>query len=94
MQGDLESPLEFMTDMILSKSDDGLTALEMQDYLQDLQSTYGSVLGSDVFENMTVREEGDHLVLNISGQEVILGSNDQQSIYMAIMEALRAVGLK
>lgn len=94
MQGELDNPLEFMTDMIMTKADDGLTALEMQQYIQDLQGTYGSVIGNDVFENMTVREDGDHLVLNISGQEVVLGSNDQQSVYLAIMEALRAVGLK
>lgn len=94
MQGDLNNPLEFMTDMIMTKADDGLTALEMQQYIQDLQGTYGSVIGNDVFENMTVREDGDHLILNISGQEVVLGSNDQQSVYLAIMEALRAVGLK
>lgn len=94
MQGDLNNPLELMTDMIMTKADDGLSALEMQQYIQDLQGTYGSVIGNDVFENMTVREDGDHLILNISGQEVVLGSNDQQSVYVAIMEALRAVGLK
>lgn len=94
MQGELNNPLDFMTKMITSKAEAGLTVLEMQQFLQDLQGTYGNVLGNNVFENMEVREENGKLILNVSGEEVTLNQGDEQSIYTAVMDALRAVGLK
>ena len=48
MQGDLENPLEYVTDLIANKIEKGATALEVEDYIGTLQSTYGSVLGNDV----------------------------------------------
>lgn len=94
MQGELDNPLEFMTDMIVSQAGKGTTALELEQYLQDLQGTYGNIIGNDVFENMSVREENGQLILNIRGEEITLTQGDEQSIFTAVMDALRAVGLK
>lgn len=94
MQGELDNPLEFMTDMIVSQAGQGATALELEQYLQDLQGTYGNIIGNDVFENMSVREENGQLILNVHGQEITLNQGDEQSIFTAVMDALRAVGLK
>jgi chromosome segregation ATPase len=48
MQGDLDNPLEFVTNLMTNKIQSGATKLEMEDYIGSLQSTYGNVLGSDV----------------------------------------------
>ena len=95
MTGELNDPSAFLTRLITNKVDtEGLTQLGLQDYIQDLQTTYGSVLGNDIFNNMSVEKQGEQLILNIAGTEVILSNNDQQSIYEAIMNALKQVGLR
>ena len=48
MQGELDNPLEFMTELVSNKIESGATALEVQDYINSLQTTYGSALGGDV----------------------------------------------
>lgn len=94
MQGELGNPLEFMTDLITTKALEGGTALEMEQFLEELQGTYSSAIGDDVFENMSVREENGTLILNVNGQEITLNQGDEQSVYAAVMAALKAIGLK
>ena len=48
MQGDLENPSEFLTDMLSNKIKKGATALEMEDYVNSLQTNFGSILGDSV----------------------------------------------
>ena len=66
----------------------------MEQFLQELEGTYGNVIGDDVFENMSVREENGTLILNVNGQEITLNQGDEQSVYAAVMAALKAIGLK
>ena len=95
MTGELDNPTEFLSNLISNKvQQEGLTELGLENYIRDLQSTYGSVLGNGVFDNMSVEKQGDQLVLNIAGTEVMLSDSDQQSIYTAIMTALQQVGLR
>lgn len=95
MTGELDNPTEFLSNLISNKvQQEGLTELGLESYIRDLQSTYGSVLGNGIFDNMSVEKQGDQLVLNIAGTEVVLSDGDQQSIYTAIMTALQQVGLR
>lgn len=95
MTGELDSPENFLANLITNKVDkEGLTALGLEDYIGDLQTTYGSLLGTEVFKDMTVREVGNQLILNIAGKEINLTDNEQQSVYEAIITALKQVGLR
>lgn len=95
MTGELDNPTEFLSNLISNKvQQEGLTELGLESYIRDLQSTYGSILGNDVFDNMSVEKQGDQLILNIAGTEVVLSDSDQQSVYTAIMAALQQVGLR
>ena len=95
MTGELDNPTEFLSNLISNKvQQEGLTELGLESYIRDLQSTYGSVIGNDVFDNMSVEKQGDQLILNIAGTEVVLSDGDQQSVYTAIMAALQQVGLR
>ena len=95
MTGELDNPTEFLSNLISNKvQQEGLTELGLESYIRDLQSTYGSVLGNNVFDNMSVEKQGDQLILNIAGTEVVLSDSDQQSVYTAIMAALQQVGLR
>lgn len=93
MTGQLSDPEAFVTNLISSKAtSEGLTALGIEDYIQTLSTTYGSLVGTDLFEQISVEENGNNLVLNVAGTPIELSNNDQQSVYDAIMNALRAVG--
>ena len=95
MQGDLNNPVAFISDLISNKIESGATALEVQDYIGNLQSTYGSVLGNNVeWDAIQVREENNQLFLNVNGHDVPLDTNNEQNLYQAIMKALREVGLR
>ena len=48
MQGELNNPVEYISELLANKIEGGATALEMEDYIGTLQSTYGSVLGDNV----------------------------------------------
>ena len=95
MKGDLNNPVDFISDLIGNKIKSGATALEVQDYIGSLQSTYGSVLGNNVeWDAIQVREENNQLFLNVNGHDVPLDTNNEQTLYQAIMKALREVGLR
>ena len=95
MTGELKNPTQFLSNLITNKSNqEGLTALGLENYIKDLQTTYGSIVGNEVFKDITVREIGNQLILNVAGKEINLSENDQQSIYDAIITALQQVGLR
>ena len=95
MKGDLNNPVDFISDLISNKIESGATALEIEDYIGNLQSTYGSVLGNNVeWDAIQVREENNQLFLNVNGHDVPLDTNNEQNLYQAIMKALREVGLR
>lgn len=92
MTGELNNPNEFLANLLSNKLGSGATTLEMQSYLEDLKAIYGSTLGTDVFDNIKVTENNGQTVLNINNQEVLLSEGEQQSVYAAIIAALRQIG--
>lgn len=95
MTGELNTPEEFLSKLIANKATtSGLTDLGLQDYIQDLRTTYSSLIGNDIFDNITATREGDKLILNVAGTEVELSDTDQQTIYMAIKAALQQIGYR
>ena len=95
MTQDLSDPTKFLSNIIANKAtQEGLTMTGLQSYVKDIQSIYSPLLGNDVLSQISVREEGNSLILNVNGEEINLSNSDQQSIYEAIMLALKQVGLK
>ena len=94
MQGELENPAEFFTELIQNQVEGGLTATELQSYIGDLQSTYGNVLNGSDLEDLQIREENNQLYLTVNGQDIVLDTNNEQNLYNAIIKALREVGLR
>ena len=95
MTGELENPLEYVTNLLSNKIESGATALEVEDYIGSIQSTYGNVLGKDVdWEAIQVREENNQLFLTVNGQEIALDTNNEANLYAAIMKALQEVGVR
>lgn len=96
MQQELSaSSASTLSSMITSQVEGGATALQLQDYLSTLESQFGSLLPNVDWNNIKFGEDSNNnLVLNVNGQEINLGSSDQQTIYAAIMRALTEVGLK
>ena len=95
MTQDLSDPTSFLSNIISNKAtQEGLTATGLLSYIKDIQSIYSPLIGNDVLRNISVREEGNSLILNVNGEEINLSNTDQQSIYEAIMAALKQVGLK
>ena len=75
-------------------SSGGLTAVGLEDYLQTLQSTLGNYLSDIDWDNIsTTTDENNNVVLNISGKEVVLSSDDQQTLYNVILNAFKELGL-
>lgn len=96
MQQELSaSSASTLSSMITSQVGGGATALQLQDYLSTLENQFGSLLPNVDWSNIKFGEDSNNnLVLNVNGQEINLGSSDQQTIYAAIMRALTEVGLK
>ena len=71
-----------------------LTAVGLEEYLQTLQSTLGNYLSDIDWNNIsTSTDENNNVVLNISGKEVVLNSDDQQTLYNVILNAFKELGL-
>ena len=82
-----------ISQLLTNKITSGATALELQDYISSLNTTYGSVLGNQL-SNISASERGNQLTLNVSGEEITLNQNDQQNLYLIIKQALREIGLR
>lgn len=95
MSGQLDNQTSgFFSNLLSSKVYNGATANEVQDYLTDLQSLYGSKLNGVDLSDVKVEQNGSSLVLNVNGQTYNLDSTSQQSLYETIMTALRQLGIK
>ena len=68
------------------------TELGMQDYLQQMQATFASIMPNIDWSQVDVERQGDSLILNIMGQTVQLNDSEQQTIYDAIQSALKQLG--
>ena len=72
----------------------GLTSAQLQDYINQLQSRYGYMVGNTDLTDISVREENNSLILNINNREFVLDQSSQESLYAQIMNALRQLGIK
>ena len=93
MQGDLEDPGQFIGDMLSKEIAEGKSPLEMEEYVDSLKATFGSVLGDSV-DWEVLKEEVRQLFLNVNGQTINLNEGDQQSVYEAVEKALTQIGQK
>lgn len=94
-RGDLDNPLEFVSQLLGNKISKGATAYELEDYIKTLESTYSNVLGGNVdWDNISVREENNQLFLTVNGQDILLNTSDEKNLYNAIKKALREIGAR
>lgn len=96
MNGDLENPGQFLSNMIGNKiMTEGLTDLQLTDYIKELQTTYGSLNQFAGVDWNSLGQVLNTLNLNVNGTTINnLSAEEQQSIYTAIMAALQQVGLR
>ena len=80
----------------LSSGIQNLTALGAENFLQEFRTTFGSILPSSALDNINITESssGDTLILNVAGKEIEIGDSTQQELYLAIMKAMRQLGIK
>jgi DNA repair exonuclease SbcCD ATPase subunit len=91
MQGDLEDPAKFVSGMISKEIMAGRTDLQMEDYIDSLKTTYGSILGDSIDWDI-LKEEIHQMFLDVNGQTINLNEQEQQTIYDAVMNAMTVVG--
>lgn len=94
MQKNLENPAAYISNLIANKVSDGASGLQLEEYLQTLQTTYGSHFENGDLTDIGVRQENNQLILNVNGQEVILDTGNEQNLYAAIMKALTEIGVR
>ena len=95
MTTDLENPLGFVSDLIANKVESGASSLEIESYIKSLEGTFGSVLGDQIdWDNISVREENNQMILNVNGQEIKLDAANEQNLYQIIMQALTEIGAR
>lgn len=89
------NPADLFSKLVSTKvSSEGLTAVGLEDYLQTIQSTLGNYLSDIDWDNITTStDENNNVVLNIAGKEVVLSSDDQQTLYDVILNAFKELGL-
>ena len=93
MQGDLGSGRDFLARLMDEKVKDGATALELESFWKELESTYSSVLTGIDWDSFKASESGNSMFLNVNGRTVELSPSNQQSVYEIIMKALKQVGV-
>lgn len=86
----------FFSRLISNKSyEGGVTATGLQNYLQELTSTYGAKLnGIDLSDIEVTQDSNNNLILNVNGETYNLNTSDQQSLYETIYAALQKLGIK
>ena len=96
MNGDLDNPGQFLSNMIGNKIiTEGLTDLQLADYIKELQATYGSLNQFAGVDWNSLGQVLNTLNLNVNGTTINnLTAEEQQSVYTAIMTALQQVGLR
>lgn len=91
MQGDLENPADFLSNMIAKELSTGATSLDMEQYVEDLKTSFDSILGDSVDWEI-LKEEIHQLFLNVNGQTINLNEEEEQNIYDAVEKALTQIG--
>ena len=93
MNGDLSNGEDFISRLMTNKINSGATALELENFWKELESTYSSVLTGVDWDSFKASESGNSMFLNVNGQTIELSPGNQQSVYEVIMKALRQVGV-
>ena len=93
MQGDLANPNKFMTDMLTKELMNGKTSLEMESYVDDLKTRFGSVLGDKV-DWEVLKEEVKQLFLNVNGQTINLSQENNDIVFKAVEAAMTQIGIR
>ena len=93
MQGDLTDGEGFIKTLMEDKINSGATALELESFWKELESTYSSVLTGIDWDSFKASESGNSMFLNVNGQTIELSPGNQQSVYEVIMKALKQVGV-
>ena len=91
MQGELDNTDKFLTDMISNKIVEGGTSADLEEFINSLKTTYGSVFGDKVDWDM-IKETVNQLFLNVNGQTINLTESEQQNIYEIIYNAITQLG--
>ena len=72
----------------------GNTALDWESWLQSFVANMGSRYGDiDMSKIKFVKDNNNNLYLNVNGQNVLLDTSSQQTLYNTIMGALRNMGI-
>lgn len=97
MTGQLQSdPTAFVSNLLANKIANGATGLEIQDYLNTLQTTFGNLLGTDFnWDNIQFSQgAANNTILNVEGKEYVLSSDKQQTLFEIINKALTELGIR
>lgn len=87
------SDVELVAKTLSSNDFISKTANEAQQYLNDMQSIYGSQLSGIDWSAISVTDNGNTLNLNINGQTIEVSKENQQNIFEAVMAALTQNGV-
>ena len=95
MSTEMQDPAQFIGNLMSNKiTEEGLTKTGLESYIQTLSSTYSPLLGSDIFKNMSIEQNGETFILNVNGTKIALDSTKQETLADAIAKALTSVGIR
>lgn len=90
----VNDPYKLLAQEIAQANAAGMTATGLEDFLNTLQTSYGGQMEGVDWSALGVREENNNLILTVNGQEILLGSSDQQAVMEAVYTALKQIGLR
>lgn len=90
----VNDPYKLLAQEIAQANATGMTATGLEDFLNTLQTSYGGQMEGVDWSALGVREENNNLILTVNGQEILLGSSDQQAVMEAVYTALKQIGLR
>lgn len=95
MTGELDNPIDFISKQLAMAAKNGATDLEMEDLINTLQQTYGSILSDFNWKQLDFsRDENNNLVLNVNGHNTTISGEQGDTLYQAILKALTQIGYK
>ena len=94
LTGDIQSPEEFAAKMISTEISSGAnTALDIQSFLNSLQSNFGMLTSGYDFSKLDIKEdENKNLILNVNGTTYNLTTAEEKNLFDIIMTALTQIG--
>jgi hypothetical protein len=94
MTGDVKNAQDFTARAITAEIASGAnTSVDIQTFLNDLQSNFGMLTSGFEFDKLDIREdENKNLILNVNGTTYNLSNTEQENLYEVIMKALTQIG--